>query len=138
MTLEATRKRAARRFGWTSLLGWALFGLGLETMHGWKIGAYLDDAIAREVLVLAHAHGVGLSLVVLAFAEAGTPLFGAERDGGASASLRVGAFLVPAGFALSALHHAEGDPGIAIALVPVGALLALYAIGRTALAAWRA
>lgn len=134
---DEARRRACRRFGWTALLGWALFGLALEAMHGFKVAAYLDDALARELLVLGHAHGVGLSLVVLAFGEAGVPLFAGASDHGATRALRIGALLVPLAFALSAFGHPEGDPGAIVWLVPIGALLVVYAIARAAVAAWR-
>lgn len=137
MTIEARRRRTCRRFGWTALLAWALFGLALEAMHGFKVGAYLDDALTRELLVLAHAHGVGLSLAVLVFGEAGAPLFGERSDGGASLALRLGATIVPAAFALSAIAHPEGDPNFFVWLVPLGALAVIYGIARTAYAAWR-
>src|SRR5262249_48615315 len=61
-----TEPLRAARFGWTSLLAWAATGLALETAHGLKLAAYLDDALVRLLLTLAHAHGVGLALVVLA------------------------------------------------------------------------
>ena len=59
--------RRCRRFGWTSLAAWALFGLAIEAAHGFKLGAYLDDNLRHTILRLAHAHGVILALVVLAF-----------------------------------------------------------------------
>ena len=62
--------RRCRRFGWTSLAAWALFGLALEAAHGFKLAAYLDDNLRHTILRLAHAHGVILALVVLAFAAA--------------------------------------------------------------------
>ncbi|UJR80970.1 hypothetical protein [Sandaracinus amylolyticus] len=136
MTLQERRRRACRRVGWTALLAWALFGLALEAMHGFKIGAYLDDALARELLVLAHAHGVGLSLVVLVFGEAGTPLFD-HGDHGAMRALHIGALIVPLAFALSSIAHPEGDPNVIVWLVPIGAVLVIYAIARAALASWR-
>lgn len=136
MTPLETRRRACRRFGWTSLLGWALFGLALEAMHGFKIGAYLDDALARELMVLAHAHGVGLALVVLAFGEAGAPLFGDGRDHGATRALHAGALIVPVAFALSSIAHPEGDPNVLVWLVPLGALMVVYALARAARASW--
>ena len=131
------RRRSCRRFGWSALGGWAVFGLGLEALHGFKVSAYLDEPLTRELLVLAHAHGVGLSLVVLAFGEAGAPLFGDRSDHGASLALRAAALLVPLGFALSAIGHPEGDPGLPIWLVPPAALAAIYALARTAHAAFR-
>ncbi|MDQ3037975.1 MAG: hypothetical protein M3Y87_36610 [Myxococcota bacterium] len=136
-TTELRRRRTCRRFGWTALLGWAVLGLALEAMHGWKIGGYLDDALARELLVLGHAHGVGLALVVLVFGEAAVPLFGERDDGGASLALRIGAIVVPAAFALSAIDHPEGDPNLLVWLVPLGALAVIAALARTAYEAWR-
>ncbi|AKF06410.1 hypothetical protein [Sandaracinus amylolyticus] len=135
MTIDA-RRRACRRLGWSALLAWALFGLALEAMHGFKIGAYLDDALARELLVLAHAHGVGLSLVVLVFGEAGAPLF-EHDDHGATRALHAGAMIVPFAFALSSIAHPEGDPNVVVWLVPIGALLVVYALACAALASWR-
>ena len=61
--------RRCWRFGWTSLAAWALFGLALEAAHGFKLAAYLDDNLRHAILRLAHAHGVILALVVLAFAR---------------------------------------------------------------------
>ena len=139
--------RRSRRFGWTSLFLWVLFGLALEAAHGFKLSAYLDDSLRRSLLRLAHAHGVILALVVLAYGEAGVPLLArvASATGQAAGPaadtagrlLRAGALLVPTGFALSAIHASEGDPGLPILLVPLGALALLAAIGQIALSAWR-
>lgn len=137
MTLLEQRRLASRRFGWIALLGWAIAGLVLEAMHGWKIGAYLDDELTRELLVLAHAHGVGLSLVVLVWGEAGAPLFAERADGGASLALRIGAAVMPLAFALSSIDHPEGDPNVLVWLVPLGALLVIFALACTAAAALR-
>lgn len=137
-TNDADERRAARRFGWTSLLGWASFGLVLEGAHGWKLAALLDDELARLLLRLGHAHGVGLALVVLAFGEAGAPLFSSADDARtAGRLLRVAALLVPLGFALSALGHPEGDPSFAVFFVPAGALCLLAGLALTVRAAWR-
>jgi hypothetical protein len=128
----------SRRFGWAALLGWAIFGLGLEAAHGFKMSVYLDDGLRRSLLRLAHAHGVVLALVVLAYGEAGAARLSdphqAQRVG---RWLRAGALLIPLGFALSAIGASEGDPSPPILLVPLGALLLVGALGRTALAAWR-
>ena len=69
------RAARAKQFGWWALSAWAVFGLALEAMHGFKVAGYLDDAWTRELLTLAHAHGVGLALLVLVWGEAGAPLF---------------------------------------------------------------
>jgi hypothetical protein len=119
MSLDEERERA-RRFGFASLLGWVVFGTLLEAAHGFKLAAYLDHPLRRELLRLAHAHGVGLSLVVLAYAALGVVDAHSRKHG---ARLGLAALLIPGGFALSVLAHGEADPGPAIALVPLGALL---------------
>jgi hypothetical protein len=137
MTALERSRRGCRRFGWLTLAAWATFGLVLESLHGLKLAEYLDDPLARELLVLAHAHGVGLALVVLAFGEAGAPLFSEAGDGGTSLVLRAGALTIPLAFGLSAIDHPEGDPNALIWMVPVGAILVIAALARTALAALR-
>ena len=132
-------QRASRRFGWTWLFVWAIAGTALEVAHGFKLSAYLDDEVARMLLRLGHAHGVGLSIVVLVHGVAGAPLFADREDGGRAAGtlLRTAAALIPLGFALGAIGHPESDPGIAIFLVPPGAACLLVALAWTALRAWR-
>jgi hypothetical protein len=128
----------SRRFAWTSLVAWVLFGLALEAAHGFKLSAYLDDSLRRNLLRLAHAHGVILGLVVLAYGELGAPLVAPPaRAGQVGRLLRAGALLVPLGFALSAIRASEGDPSPAILLVPLGGLALLAALVRTAFGAWR-
>src|ERR1700722_20310542 len=58
------------RFGWWALLLFTTFGLVLETLHGFKIGAYLDvsNQTRRLMWTLAHSHGTLLSIVNLMFA----------------------------------------------------------------------
>jgi hypothetical protein len=51
--------------------------------------------------------------------------------------LRAGALLVPAGFALSAVRPSESDPGLPIALVPIGGLALLAGLFAVARRAWR-
>jgi hypothetical protein len=127
----------SRRFAWSSLFVWVLFGLALEAAHGFKLSAYLDDSLRRSLLRLAHAHGVILALVVLAWGEAGAPLVDPPaRAPGVGRWLRAGAVLVPLGFALSAVRATEADPSLPIVLVPLGALALLAALGRTAHGAW--
>ena len=134
MSDESTR---CRRFAWTSLVGWVLFGVALEAAHGFKVSAYLDDGLRRSLMRLAHAHGVILALVVLGWGEAGVPLIEpVGRARGVGRLLRLGALLVPLGFALSSVRASEGDPSLPILLVPLGALALLAALGRTAVGAW--
>ena len=70
----ATDQRLVRRhlrFGWWSLATFGLLGLVLETLHGFKVGAYLDvsNETRRLMWTLAHAHGTLLGLVHLGFAS---------------------------------------------------------------------
>ena len=45
--------------------------------------------------------------------------------------------LIPVGFLLGGFAHSEGDPGLGILLVPVGALLVISVAARQAIRAWR-
>jgi hypothetical protein len=124
------------RFGWWSLLVFLSLGIALEVLHGFKIGFYMDlaNATRRHVWTLAHAHGTLLSLVNLSFA-ATLRLFCDGREhwiGLASASLVAATLLLPGGFFLGGLVIYAGDPGLGVLLVPVGALLLLVAVWRTA------
>lgn len=140
MTAELLAEQArARRFGWTSLLVWAALGFALEAAHGFKLDAYLGDELARMLLRLGHAHGVGLSLVVLLYGVSGVPVL-TLRSGRAPLAgklVRLAAMLMPTGFTLSAFGHPEGDPSPAIFAVPIGALALLTSLALVASAAWR-
>lgn len=133
------RKRALR-FGWTSLSMWAALGLVLEAGQGYKLAGYVDDDLAQRLLRLGHAHGVLLACVSLIYASSGVPLLAHRADGGRGLGrfLRVAGVLMPIGFALSAFGHSESDPGVAIWLVPVGALCLLVALVALARASFRA
>lgn len=126
-TVSAERLRA-RKFGFWSLVAWTGLGLALESAHAFKLSAYLDQPQRRELLVWAHAHGVGLALLVLAYAAVGIE----ESSLRHGKLLRAAALLMPLGFALAVLGQGETDPGPTIWLVPVGALLLLYALIGTA------
>ncbi len=133
-TQPSLEKARARAFGFVSLFVWTSLGFALEAAHAFKLSAYLDQPQRRELLVWGHAHGVGLGLLVLAYAAVGSEL--ATRRAGPL--LRVGATLMPLGFVLGILHTSESDPGPAIWLVPVGALSLLLGLGELSLAALRA
>ena len=66
--LESVRQHLA--FGWWSLLVFLSLGIGLETLHGFKVAWYLDVGMETRRLMwrLAHAHGTFLSLVHIAMA----------------------------------------------------------------------
>ena len=134
-SVEKLRRRLARRhhvIGWSGLLIFLSVGAALETLHGFKIGFYLDPAhkIRRELWTLAHAHGTLLALVHVGFA-AGLMHFGRWTE----ARLKLTSFflldallLIPAGFFLGGLTHSESDPSLGVLLVPVGALLLFIAV----------
>jgi hypothetical protein len=126
-----------RRVGWTSLLVWACVGLALETANGLKLASYLDDAMTRELLTLGHAHGVGLAIVAILVGEHGLPRSAEAHRESIARATAFAALAIPLGFALSALGHPEGDPGIAIWIVPVGALALLGALAAIAIGVWR-
>ena len=119
------------RFGWWSLVVFAGFGLVLETLHGFKLAAYLDltNDTRRLMWTLAHAHGIGLSLVHLIFALAAQlELAGpAGRFPVISRCLLAASVLVPGGFFAGGAVYYGGDPGLGILLVPVGAVFFLAA-----------
>jgi hypothetical protein len=113
------------RQGWASIAVWMSVGLLLEGLLGYKIPAYLSDPQRRELFRLAHTHGtlLGILLIVAALALER----GAAVPKAAHTALRIGALLMPAGFFVAGIWHTEGDPGLAIWLVPPGALLVIYA-----------
>jgi len=84
----------------------------------------LDDSVRRDMFRLAHAHGTLLNLVLIAAAIcARLDLIRLGRM--TSLGLRGAVILLPVGFLLAGLWHFKDDPGIAILLVPVGAVLLL-------------
>lgn len=117
------------RFGWWSLFFWLCLGLGLETLHGFKVGWYLDVGaeMRRLMFTLAHAHGTLLALVNIA-AGLTARARNAELPRGASGALTWGAVLLPAGFLLGGVWIHDGDPGVGVALSPVGGLLLLIGV----------
>jgi hypothetical protein len=124
--------------GWTSLLVWLAFGLVLEGLLGYKVVSYLErDSLVRELWKLAHFHGAVLAVVNLVYGQSLDPSAAVVPLGrAASRAMVAGGVLLPLGFLLGGLWHFEGDPGIGIVLVPVGALLVLLAIGVRVVHAW--
>lgn len=133
-TQELSRRHLA--LGWWSLLFFLTMGVCLEALHGFKLGYYLDvsNATRRHMWTLSHAHGTLLSLIHIAFA-ASLPLLSSTRASAlrvASASLTGATVLLPGGFFLGGLWIYSGDPGLGIALVPLGALALFAAVLLTA------
>lgn len=117
------------RFGWGSLLVFVLLGGVLEGMHGFKVDWYLavGNETQRLLWRLAHAHGTFLSLVHIAFAVTAARTSSEPRI--ASACLVGASIALPGGFLLGAFGSHGGDPGLGIALVPLGLVLMVVAIG---------
>ncbi|MGH0028471.1 MAG: hypothetical protein ACQGVC_01665 [Myxococcota bacterium] len=127
--------------GWTLLLLFLSLGIVLEVMHGFKIGWYLDtdQQTRRHLMTLAHAHGVLLALVQVAFAATLylAPALDARAARWASPCLLCGALLMPAGFLLGGLFPYGGDPGLGVLLVPPSAALLFVGVALAARALWR-
>lgn len=118
---------ALLRFGLAALVLFAAGGVALEALHGFKVSWYLrvEAEGRRELLVLGHAHGTLLALIVLVVTGLWPRLsrVAAARRRFAAASLRGATLLLPAGFLLGGVGAKGGDPGYGILLVPLGAVL---------------
>jgi hypothetical protein len=115
---------------------WIVFGLLIEGLIGFRSPALVDDTVRREMFRLAHAHGTLLNLVLIAAAICAR-LEMIRLGRGSSLALRAAVVLLPIGFLLAGVWHYKDDPGVAIFLVPVGAVLLLAAAFQIALTALR-
>lgn len=131
------KKNADRnlRFGWWSLLVFLSLGGALETLHGFKIGWYVDvgNETRRLMFTLAHAHGTLLALINIAAGLTVRKVDRFELRPSVSFALIWAAILLPAGFFLGGIVTYDGDPGLGVWLVPIGAVLLFYSIARIAL-----
>ena len=122
--------------GWWSLLLLLTLGLILETLHGFKVGFYLDvaNSTRRLMWTLAHAHGTLFSIlnVVFALTIRLTPEWKGISRTLASRCLLGALVLMPAGFFLGGLFFHGGDPGLGVLLVPPGGLLLFLGVFLTA------
>lgn len=118
--------------GWWSLLFFSVLGFFLETLHGFKVRAYLDvsNETRRLMWTLAHAHGsllgvvhliVGLSFWVM-------PGIAGRHQRLVSFCLIGATILLPAGFFLGGVAFYAGDPGVGVGLVPIGAMLLIVGL----------
>ena len=136
-------------FGWWALFVFLALGIALEALHSLKIGYYLDHSNETRRLLwrLSHAHGTLLALVHIGFALS-LPMLSGEYPGAlpqarrrslwlASRCLYAGAIVLPLGFFLGGVFVYDGDPGLAIVLAPIGALLSAVAVLLIALATRR-
>jgi hypothetical protein len=122
------------RFGWWSLLVFLAFGGALETLHGFKIGWYVDagNETRRLMFTLAHAHGTLLAVVNIIAGLTARNVQRFELRSSVSLALIWAAILLPGGFFLGGIVIYDGDPGLGVWLVPIGALLLFYGIARIA------
>lgn len=120
------------RFGWCGLVVSVTFGLALEGMHAYKVPLYLDvgNETRRLMWTLAHAHGVGLSLLNIAYAATLYVLLKTSSRALELASLLTAwsTLLVPLGFALGGVVSYGGDPSPGVFLVPIGAFMLWIAV----------
>ena len=112
------------RQGWTSLALWITFGVLLEGLIGFRTPSYLDDGVRREMFRMAHAHGTLLNLILIGAAICAR-LNMIRLGRMTSLGLCTAAILLPAGFLLGGLWHFKDEPGPAILLVPIGAIVLL-------------
>jgi hypothetical protein len=114
------------------------YGAAIEGLLGFKSVGLLMDPLRRELWSLAHFHAAFLAILNLVYANwADRDALAPPRRRAASRALLLGSAVMPVGFFLGGAWHPEGDPGIGIFLVPVGAGLLIYAVGAQALASWR-
>ena len=118
------------RFGWWSLFAFLTLGVVLEALHGFKLGWYLDADVEmrRLMFTLAHAHGTLFALVNIAAGVTLRTVKGFELTRPASLALLWGSVLLPIGFFLGGVVIHDGDPGLGVILVPIGALLVVYGV----------
>jgi hypothetical protein len=123
------------RFGWWALAVYVSLGIVLETLHGFKIGWYLDveNEVRRLMFTLGHFHGTMLSLVNIAAGLTARSVEGFKLRPSTSFALIWSAILLPGGFLLGGFVTYDGDPGLGVWLVPLGALLVLYGVAGFAL-----
>ena len=123
------------RFGWWSLLIFLSLGAVLEALHGFKVRWYVDvgNETRRLMFTLAHAHGTLLALVNIVAGLSGRIVERFTLRSSVSFALIWAAILLPAGFFFGGIVTYDGDPGLGVWLVPVGAALLFYSVGRIAL-----
>lgn len=127
---------AALQFGWWGILVFLSLGVVLEILHGFKVQWYLhpDYEVRHLMGRLAHAHGTGLSLLMLGFGATLNTVEASTRTRLqlSGVLIRAAVVLVPGGFLLGGLWPHGADPGLGIVLVPIGALALFVAVLRIA------
>lgn len=132
-------QRSHLAFAWLCLLAFVLLGIGLELLHAFKVGAYLDvqHTTRRMMWRLSHAHGTLLALLNIGFVLclSRLPKWPTRGRRLAGSCLRAATLLLPLGFFLGGLQVYDGDPGVGVWLAPLGGLLMVLGVGATAFAA---
>ena len=115
--------------GWLLLAVYLPLGLTLEALHALKVQVYFGSELRRELWTLAHAHGTLLGILCLVFASLGDrAVADTSRRARVSSLLRSGAILMHLGFLFGGILNYEGDPSLAILLVPFGGVLLATAL----------
>jgi hypothetical protein len=123
------------RFGWWSLLVFLSLGGVLETLHGFKVGWYVDvgNEMRRLMFTLAHAHGTALAIVNIVAGLTARNIERFQLRSSVSFGLIWSGILFPLGFFLGGVVTYGGDPGLGIWLVPIAAALLFYSVLSIAL-----
>lgn len=115
------------RFAWASLLVFVTLGLTLEIFHALKLGFYLNvgNETRRLMWTLAHAHGIGLSLLNMGFGATIPRLWRTLPRTLliASKCIIFGTVFLPLGFFLGGIVTYGGDPGLGALFVPIAAVV---------------
>jgi hypothetical protein len=105
--------------------------LALELLHGFKVQAYLSvsNETRRLMWTLAHAHGVLLGVIHIVFGlSLETGRLPTRHVPRVSFALIAASVLLPGGFFAGGVAFYEGDPGIGVVIVPIGAVMLLIAL----------
>jgi hypothetical protein len=117
------------RIGYWSLALFVTLGLVLESLHAFKVGAYVDveNETRRLMWRLAHAHGTLLALLHIAYGLTLRAVPAANKRV-ASAGLTAALVLIPGGFFAGGISVHGGDPSPAVLLVPAGFVALVIAL----------
>ena len=127
------------RWGWWLLALFGLLGLALDFFHGFKQSFYVaDDVQVRRLLwMTAHAGGVVLGMVNIAFAASLHRFAGGLVRVRSSMALIAANVAVPGGLFLAGLFLHDERPGTGLVLFYMGALLLLGSLALMARAGRR-
>jgi hypothetical protein len=109
-------------------------GFALEFFHAFRFSWYLaeDNEPRRLMWTLAHAHGTLLALIHIALGAAWSQLRPSPWLRTASLCLYASVWTLPVGFFVGGLLIITPDPGLGIALVPIGGVLLLAGVALVA------